>query len=207
MFCSHSRVDTSTNALGASKFRAEFDRVAQRHSSNCLRGYDNTQGRGSSAESTELLRLDPGWLGDDHVLPPTQTGHDQTASILECAAITLAAGVITEKQVATIRRTNELLRQSSQSTEQGVANFLARQFHNGLLEACPNAHMVALLQSQSAAGSILQQTPVMTDAAIGRAADDHDEILRLIERGASSRTIERFLSEHMAGSTGCAATR
>lgn len=142
----------------------------------------------------------------EHPTPPATPGHNQTASILECAAITLAAGVLTEQQVATARRTNELLRQSSQTTEQGISSSLARQFHNGLLEACPNAHMVALLQSQSAAGSILQHTSPMTDAAIRRAADDHDEILSLIERGASSRTIERFLSKHMTESTGCAAT-
>lgn len=134
---------------------------------------------------------------------PTPADRVETGKYLECAAIALAARVLTAEQIAIASRTNEQLRDCSSSPSSETASFLAQSFHLYLLDACPNNYMVTLFHSQNFNHSAPRNNPLMSIGEITRAADDHDKILRLIQTKASSKSIERFLSGHLAESTGC----
>lgn len=134
---------------------------------------------------------------------PPSADRVETGKYLECAAIALAARVLTTQQIAVASRSNEQLRDCTSLPSSETASFLAQGFHLYLLEACPNNYMVTLFHSQNFNHSAPRNKPIMSVGEITRAADDHDKILRMIQTKASSKSIERFLSGHLAESTGC----
>lgn len=133
----------------------------------------------------------------------TGAGHlADTVALLEAAAIALGAGSLDAERLGLARSTGLALRECCH--DPAAAAGLARQFHRTLVMACPNAHMIELIDLQ-AAGARPTRTPVEVDAReLEQVADDHEAILDMIATGAGSTDVERRLREHAAHSRLCA---
>lgn len=137
------------------------------------------------------------------VQPAAMADRVETGKYLECAAIALAAPVLTKQQIAVAWHTNEQLRGCGPLVGRDTARFLAQSFHLHLLAACPNAYMVTLFHRQIFSHSAPKNNRPMSPVEVTRAAEDHDKILQMIKAKASTKSIERFLSTHVTESEGC----
>ena len=125
-----------------------------------------------------------------------------TIATLEGAALALGARSLTDEQLEIARLTNELIRRNVESACVPAAHDLARSFHHQLLGACPNLHMVGLLEAQTGDLSPVRRAPA-TLMQIARAADDHDELLAMVGAGTAPVAIERFARRHADASHVC----
>lgn len=136
----------------------------------------------------------------DLVVAPTADAIVDTVLLLEAAAIALGAPALTGDRIGLARATGDALRRCE---DPSAAAQLAREFHRTLLLACPNAHMIRLLESQHAVAGRVTVSDLGTEE-LGRVADDHESILAMITTGASCADVERCLREHAHRSRLCA---
>ena len=125
----------------------------------------------------------------------------ETVALLEAAAIALGASDLTPESMGVARATGASLRACSDDLL--AAAGLARLFHQTLLAACPNAHMVELICRQA---SETRPSARLIDVGLDeldRVADDHEAILDMVASGADRGDVERSLRDHTSNSPLC----
>jgi DNA-binding GntR family transcriptional regulator len=99
------------------------------------------------------------------------------------------------------RATGASLRASSHDLL--AAAGLARLFHQTLLAACPNAHMLELICRQASETRASGRLIDLAAHELDRVADDHEAILDMVASGAERGDVERSLREHTSSSPLC----
>lgn len=156
--------------------------------------------------STDPVEASSPRSGRDHGCDITQTsaaGDDgaQTLALLESAAIALGAADLSEESIRLARLADHQLRTSHDTSR---AARLARLFHHTLLGACPNRHMLTMIDLE-ALGMRTPPTALgdLDEDEAGRVADDHEAILDMIAAGAPRGVLERSLRRHTSESALC----
>lgn len=133
--------------------------------------------------------------------PPDPVQLVDTVLLLESTAIALGAPALTSDGMQRARDADDALRACSH--DPSAAARWAHVFHQTLLAACPNEHMLSLI-CREASGARRSDAPLAIGRnELARVADDHDAILDMIAAGASPRELERSLREHAATSVLC----
>jgi DNA-binding GntR family transcriptional regulator len=125
----------------------------------------------------------------------------ETVALLEAAAIALGASDLTPESMGVARATGASLRACSHDLL--AAAGLARLFHQTLLAACPNAHMVELICRQASETKPSARLIDVGLAELDRVADDHEAILDMVASGADRGDVERSLRDHTSNSPLC----
>lgn len=121
----------------------------------------------------------------------------ETIASLEGIALGLAAPHVTSGAISRARAVNERLRSVLAGFDAARFRRVDRRFHDVLLAACPNTHLLAVLERERA---FLDATGTST-LAVGpgrarRCVDEHDDVLDLIETRTDPDAIERWAREH-----------
>ena len=133
--------------------------------------------------------------------PSDRRALTETVALLEAAAIALGAGALSAASIRTARAADRELRACRHDPD--TAARWARLFHHTLLNACPNRHMLELIDVESfGRGSITATAAVGLDE-VGRVSADHEAILDMIAAGAPRVELERSLRRHASTSTLC----
>jgi hypothetical protein len=124
-----------------------------------------------------------------------------TVLLLESTAIALGAPALTSNGVRSARDADDALRACSH--DPSAAARWAHVFHQTLLAACPNEHLLSLICREASRARPSDAPLAIGRDELDRVADDHDAILDMIAAGASPRELERSLREHAATSALC----
>lgn len=120
-----------------------------------------------------------------------------TLGLVEGYAIATAAPSLTPERIAEARALNEQLAQTLEHFDPVTFTRINEQFHAVLFENCPNPHILDLVERG------WRRLHAMRESTFGfvpgRAAEsvaEHEALLDLIERGASSDEIESAARNH-----------
>lgn len=121
----------------------------------------------------------------------------ETVAALEGVALGLAVPHLTAADQQHAREVNDRLRRSLVAFDPAQFTRLNRGFHEVLFNACPNRHILSILDrewgrletTRSSAFSYIPERAA-------RSVDEHDQLLRMIETGQSRIDIELFAREH-----------
>lgn len=127
----------------------------------------------------------------------------ETVALLEAAAIALGAAGLSAASIRTARAADRELRACRHDPD--TAARWARLFHHTLLDACPNRHMLDLIDVESVGRGALATTAAVGLDEVGRVCDDHEAILDMIAAGAPRGELERSLRRHTSTSRLCSA--
>jgi DNA-binding GntR family transcriptional regulator len=121
----------------------------------------------------------------------------ETVAALEGIALGLAAPHLDTTDLRRARDINGLLRRSLERLNADEFSHHNRRFHEALFSACPNRHLLGLLDREWA---VLETTrraafTLIPERAV-RSVAEHDELLELIASGSAAETIERFARHH-----------
>ncbi len=121
----------------------------------------------------------------------------QTLALVEGFATALAAPFLTAEQLERARKVNGELRRTLHDFDPHRFTELNREFHAALFEACPNPHVLELVDRG------WNRMKVLRDSSFsfvpGRAREsvaEHDEIVELIASGADATTVELAARRH-----------
>lgn len=121
----------------------------------------------------------------------------ETVAALEGVALGLAVPHLTDADRSQAREVNDRLRASLDAFEPAQFTRLNRCFHEILFNACPNRHILAILDREWA---LLETTRRSAFSYIpsraARSVDEHDELLDMIGAGRDGIEIEMFAREH-----------
>lgn len=121
----------------------------------------------------------------------------QTLSIVEGAAVALAAPYVSPAQLAQARRTNERLADLIADFDPVEFTALNESFHRTLSDPCPNSHLRELVdRGWSRLGRLRRSTFGYVPERAAESVAEHTEILRLIGDGASALDLELAVREH-----------
>ena len=129
----------------------------------------------------------------------------ETVALLEAAAIALGAGGLSAASIRTARAADRELRACRHDPDTAVR--WARLFHHTLLNACPNRHMLELIDVESFSCGTVTATAAVGFDEVGRVSADHEAILDMIAAGAPRVELERSLRRHASTSTLCSMGR
>jgi DNA-binding GntR family transcriptional regulator len=130
----------------------------------------------------------------------SDVGIAESAVLLEASAIAMGASRITPECISVARAADVAMRACSH--DPASASRLARLFHQTLLAACPNGHMLDLLAETSGAVGRSGRAVCGAHDVCG-VADDHEAILDLIAAGATASDLERALRLHAGRTSLC----
>jgi DNA-binding GntR family transcriptional regulator len=121
----------------------------------------------------------------------------EAVAALEGIAMGLAVPHLTATDLRRAREVNERLRNSLTKFDPTQFTRLNRRFHEILFNACPNRHLLAILNREWALldttrGSAFTYIPERA----ARSVEEHDELIDMIENNRSGDDIERFAREH-----------
>jgi len=121
----------------------------------------------------------------------------ETLGILEGAATALAAPHLTDGQVRAARELNHRLVESLDQFEPRRFTSLNQRFHAVLFAACPNPHLLALVESEWVRlGRLRDSTFSFVPGRARESVREHEVLLGLIETGAPLADIERAARSH-----------
>lgn len=127
----------------------------------------------------------------------------QTLSLMEAAAVALAASSLTEEDLRRAREANERLRgtlEPRRAFDPHAFTVLNQQFHAILYRACPNQRLVELIDAEWARlGNMRDSIFAFVPERARESVREHDELLDLLERGAPTHEIEHTMRRHRAG--------
>ncbi len=121
----------------------------------------------------------------------------QTLALVEGSATGLAAPFITTDQIARARTVNDTMRESLSAFDPQRFTELNLEFHSVLFETCPNPHILDLVHRGWNRMKVLRNSSF--SFVPGRASEsvlEHEQLLELIERGASPLDIELAARAH-----------
>jgi DNA-binding GntR family transcriptional regulator len=125
----------------------------------------------------------------------------ETVALLEAAASALGAADLDIADIEAVRAAGHELRACGD--DPATATRWARLLHQTLLDACPNRHLLDLIELETRCTLPLPLPHSIGTDVLTRIADDHEAILELIMIGAPRREIERTLRDHASRSTLC----
>lgn len=121
----------------------------------------------------------------------------EAVAALEGIAIGLAAPHLTSTDLRRAREVNDRLRDSLTKFDPTQFTRLNRRFHEILYGACPNRHLLAILEREWALLDTTRRSAfTYIPERAARSVQEHDDLLEMIERGANSGDIERFARDH-----------
>jgi DNA-binding GntR family transcriptional regulator len=135
------------------------------------------------------------------VTPLTQESlHDlmQAHAVLESSATALAAPLITAQTIIHLRQLNTAIESTLEEFDfRGYMN-CNLQFHQAIVETCPNAYLKELWRTTSERIHALRglMASWFPDRA-RQAFEEHKKLIRLIEEKARPEIIERFARSHI----------
>jgi DNA-binding GntR family transcriptional regulator len=121
----------------------------------------------------------------------------QTLSIVEGAATALSAPLIGADDIARARAVNAEMRDCLQHFDPMRFTRLNQDFHSVLFEHCPNPHILDLVQrGWNRLASLRSSTFRFVPGRAHDSVEEHEELLQLIESGASADDIEKAARLH-----------
>jgi DNA-binding GntR family transcriptional regulator len=121
----------------------------------------------------------------------------EAVAALEGIAIGLAAPHLTATDLGRAREVNDRLRESLSKFDPTQFTRLNRRFHEILYGACPNRHILAILEREWALLDTTRRSAfTYIPERAARSVQEHDGLLEMIESGANSSDIERFARDH-----------
>ncbi|WP_116996584.1 GntR family transcriptional regulator [Desertimonas flava] len=121
----------------------------------------------------------------------------ETLAILESAATALAVPNIRPTDLAKARRINDGLRRTVEALDPIEFTKRNHQFHRVLFDRCPNVHLAKIVEREwSLLGTTRRSAFTFVPERALSSVDEHEELLRLIEIGASIVKIEQFARDH-----------
>jgi DNA-binding GntR family transcriptional regulator len=125
----------------------------------------------------------------------------QAIAVIESAATALSASHLTADDLARARSINEMMRTGLGDLDARLFSALNQQFHHVLYARCPNPRLLEMVEVEWARLGRLRES-VFT-ANPGRAplsVCEHDDLIDLIEAGASTHDVEQAVRRHRSGS-------
>ncbi|UUL77028.1 GntR family transcriptional regulator [Pseudarthrobacter sp. Fe7] len=121
----------------------------------------------------------------------------QTLSIVEGAATALSAPLIGSAAVARARAVNQEMRECLDHFDPVRFTKLNQDFHSVLFEHCPNPHILDLVhRGWNRLAALRSSTFRFVPGRARDSVEEHEDLLRLIETGADSDTIEKAARLH-----------
>jgi DNA-binding GntR family transcriptional regulator len=121
----------------------------------------------------------------------------ETVAALEGIALGLAVPHLTANDLRRAREINELLRTSLGQLDADEFSHHNRRFHESLFGACPNRHLLGLLDREWAVLETTRRSAftLIPERAV-RSVEEHDELLALIASASDAATVEQFARDH-----------
>lgn len=121
----------------------------------------------------------------------------EAVAALEGIAMGLAVPHLTASDLRRARAVNDRLRGTLDRFEAARFTQLNHDFHERLFTACPNRHLLGILEREWALlettrGSAFTYIPERA----ARSVAEHDDLLDMIERGEGAEAVERFTRQH-----------
>lgn len=116
---------------------------------------------------------------------------------LEGLATALSAERLTAADIARAREMNAQMRESLENFDMGTFGSLNRQFHELLCSRCDDDRLVSMVHAEWLRMDIIRRSAFWY--APGRAIaslTEHEELLKMIEAGASAEEIEAAAKQH-----------
>lgn len=121
----------------------------------------------------------------------------EAVAAIEGIALALAAPHLPVATLRQARRVNARLRAGLEQFDATEFSRLNRRFHELLFNACPNRHLLAILQREWLLLDTIRSTAFsFIPERAPRSVEEHDELLDLLEQGSPGEAIERFAREH-----------
>ena len=121
----------------------------------------------------------------------------ETVAALEGIALGLAAPHLVASDLRRADKINRLLERSLESLDAEEFSRHNRRFHESLFHACPNRHLLELLDREWAVLETTRRAAfTLIPERATRSVQEHDELLGLIASGSGADTIERFARDH-----------
>ena len=121
----------------------------------------------------------------------------ESLAILEGAATALAARHLTAGDVQRARELNGLLVQSLDAFDPHLFTSVNQQFHAVLFAACPNPHLLALVEAEWVRlGHLRHSTFSFVPGRARESVCEHEALLDLVEAAAPLADIERAARGH-----------
>ncbi len=118
-------------------------------------------------------------------------------AVLEGWATALAAPRLRTATLRRLRALNARMRRAAQEEDFAVFHRLNRQFHRLLYRSCGHRLLVELLEGLRARTDLVRHNifPFIPHR-LRESADEHDQLVDLVERGAAPEEVEAFAREH-----------
>jgi DNA-binding GntR family transcriptional regulator len=121
----------------------------------------------------------------------------EAVAVLEGVALGLAVPHLTATDLRRAREVNDRLRASLSKFDPAQFTRLNRRFHEILFSACPNRHILSILEREWALLDTTRRSAfTYIPERAARSVEEHDELVDMIENGCSSIEIERFARDH-----------
>ncbi|QIK62612.1 GntR family transcriptional regulator [Leucobacter viscericola] len=121
----------------------------------------------------------------------------QTLALVEGSATALAAPGITQDQIQRARAINQTMRETLSAFDPQRFTALNLEFHSVLFESCPNPHILDLVHRGWNRMKVLRNSSFsFVPGRAQESVEEHEQILRLIEQGASPVEIEMTARAH-----------
>ena len=104
---------------------------------------------------------------------------------------------LTATDVRRAREVNDRMRNALTRLDPAQFTRLNRRFHNILYSACPNRHILSILEREWALLSTTRRSSfVFIPERAAESVQEHDDLLDMIEDGRGIDEIERFARDH-----------
>jgi DNA-binding GntR family transcriptional regulator len=121
----------------------------------------------------------------------------QTLSIVEGAATALSAPFIGEAEIARARAVNDQMIASLEGFDPHRFTELNLEFHSILFENCPNPHILDLVHRGWNRMTLLRDSTFsFVPGRARQSVEEHENLLRLIQSGASAHEVESAARAH-----------
>lgn len=118
-------------------------------------------------------------------------------AVLEGWATALAAPRLSRATLFRLRELNRRMRDAVRRGDLGTFDRLNRRFHRALYRPCGHRLLTELVEGLRARTDLLRRTvfPFIPHRGL-QSVDEHDQLLDLVERGASPEVVEHFARQH-----------
>ncbi len=118
-------------------------------------------------------------------------------AVLEGWATALAAPRLSRATLVRLRELNRHMREAVQRGDLAAFDRLNRRFHRALYRPCGHRLLVELLEGLRARTDLVRRTvfPFIPHRGL-QSVDEHDQLLDLVEQGASPEAVEQFARQH-----------
>ena len=121
----------------------------------------------------------------------------EAVAAIEGVALGLAAPHLTATDLRRAREVNDRLRESLAKFDPAQFTRLNRRFHEILYSACPNRHILSILEREWALLDTTRRSAfTYIPERAARSVEEHDQLLEMIERGSGAAEIEHFARDH-----------